>query len=79
MALDGVFIKKLTAELQQAVGAHIDKIHQPSTDELVLLLRKSGFAKRLLISAKAGQQRLHFTEMRFDNPATPPMFCMLLR
>ena len=79
MALDGVFIKKLTAELQQAVGAHIDKIHQPSTDELVLLLRKSGFAKRLLISAKAGQQRLHFTEMRFDNPATPPMFCMLMR
>ncbi len=79
MALDGVFIKKLTAELQQAVGSHIDKIHQPSNDELVLLLRKTGFTQRLLISAKSGQQRLHFTEMRFDNPATPPMFCMLLR
>lgn len=79
MALDGVFIKKLTAELDIAVGAHIDKIHQPSSDELVLLLRKSGFTKRLLISAKSGQQRLHFTEARFDNPQTPPMFCMLLR
>lgn len=79
MALDGVFIKKLTTELQQAVGRHIDKIHQPSADELVLLLRKTGFTQRLLISAKSGQQRMHFTEMRFDNPATPPMFCMLLR
>lgn len=79
MALDGVFIKKLTAELQAAVGAHIDKIHQPSLDELVLLLRKSGFAKRLLISTKSGQQRVHFTETRFENPQTPPMFCMLLR
>lgn len=79
MALDGVFIKKLTAELDIAVGAHIDKIHQPSSDELVLLLRKSGFTKRLLISAKSGQQRLHFTEARFDNPQTPPMFCMLMR
>lgn len=79
MALDGVFINKLTAELQSAVGAHIDKVHQPSNDELVLLLRKSGFAKRLLISARSGQQRIHFTESRFDNPATPPMFCMLLR
>ena len=79
MALDGVFIKKLTAELQQAVGSHIDKIHQPSNDELVLLLRKSGFNQRLLISAKSGGQRLHFTDMRFDNPPAPPMFCMLLR
>ncbi len=79
MALDGVFIRKLTAELQQAIGAHIDKIHQPSADELVLLLRSPGFAKRLLISAKSGLQRVHFTETRFDNPPTPPMFCMLMR
>lgn len=79
MALDGVFIRKLTAELQQAVGTHIDKIHQPSQDELVLLLRKSGFSERLLISARSGVQRLHFTQKRYDNPNTPPMFCMLLR
>lgn len=79
MALDGVFIKKLTAELSVAVNAHIDKIHQPSTDELVLVLRKPSFNKRLLISARSGFQRVHFTESRLDNPQTPPMFCMLLR
>ncbi len=79
MALDGVFIKKLTAELNAAVNTHIDKIHQPSADELVLVLRKPAFNKRLLISARPGLQRVHFTEMRLDNPPTPPMFCMLLR
>lgn len=79
MALDGVFIKKLTAELNSAVNSHIDKIHQPSSDELVLVLRKPAFNKRLLISARPGLQRVHFTEMRLDNPPTPPMFCMLLR
>ncbi len=79
MALDGVFIKKLTAELQEAVNTHIDKIHQPSADELVLLLRKPAFNKRLLISVRSGFQRIHFTDMRLDNPPAPPMFCMLLR
>lgn len=79
MALDGIFIKKLTAELQSAINTHIDKIHQPTPDELVLLLRKPGFAKKLYISARQGSQRVNFTEKQFDNPSVPPMFCMLLR
>ncbi len=79
MALDGVFIKNLVAELNDAIGAHIDKIHQPSADELVLMLRKPGFNKRLLISTRQGQQRIHFSTIKHDNPDKPPMFCMLLR
>lgn len=79
MALDGVFIKNLVAELNEANGAHIDKIHQPSADELVLILRKPAFNKRLLISTRQGQQRLHFSATKHDNPDKPPMFCMLLR
>lgn len=79
MALDGLFLHKLTGELKTAEGMHIDKIYQPSNDELVLLLRRPGEAKRLLISAAAANSRIHFTESRPENPATPPMFCMLLR
>lgn len=79
MALDGAFIQKLVAELTQAVGAHIDKIHQPSRDELVLLLRKPAFTKRLLLSAKSVSMGVYFSEIKYDNPATPPMFCMLMR
>ena len=79
MAFDGVFLQKVTAELKEAVDCHIDKIYQPSSDELVFLLRKKGFAKKLLISAKSGATRIHFTESSFENPETPPMLCMLLR
>ncbi len=79
MALDGAFIFKITEELKTAIDCHIDKIYQPTRDELVFLLRKKGFQKKLLISAKSGAQRLHFTESKYENPAVPPMFCMLLR
>lgn len=79
MAFDGGFTYKMISELNTAVGSHIDKIYQPSRDALVFLVRKKGFAKRILISAKSGAARVQFTEEKFDNPAVPPMFCMLVR
>lgn len=79
MALDGVFLHKLTKEIKTVEGMHIDKIHQPSNDELVLLLRRPGKTVRLLISANPATARVHFTESRPENPAEPPLFCMLLR
>ncbi len=79
MAFDGAFLHKVLAELNEAIDCHIDKIYQPSRDELVFLLRKKGFAKRLYINVKSGSARMHFTENRPENPDTPPNFCMLLR
>lgn len=79
MAFDGGFLSKVIGEISEAIDSHIDKIYQPSRDELVLLLRKKGFAKRLYINVKTGSARLHFTESRPENPAVPPNFCMLLR
>lgn len=79
MPFDGAFAYKIGKELSLAVDCHIDKIYQPSRDELVFLLRKKGFVKRLLISAKSGGARVCFTEEKFENPAVPPMFCMLVR
>ena len=79
MAFDGVFAHKISTELTEAVDCHIDKIYQPSRDELVLLLRKKGYAKRLLISARNNAARIHFTESKPENPENPPMFCMLAR
>lgn len=79
MAFDGAFAYKIAAELHSAIDCHIDKIYQPSRDELVFLLRKKGFVKRLLLSAKSGTARLSFTEEKYENPAVPPMFCMLVR
>ena len=79
MAFDGVFLHKIANELNSAVDTHIDKIHQPSKDELVFVLRKKGFMKKLLITVKPGNSRIHFTENKYENPLTPPNFCMLLR
>lgn len=79
MALDGGFLHLIKTELGKAEDSHIDKIYQPSRDELVLLLRKKGFAKRLIISARSGSARIHFTEQKSENPDSPPMFCMLAR
>lgn len=79
MAFDGAFLSKIRTELLEAVDCHIDKIYQPSKDELVFLLRKKGFLKRLLITVKSGSARIHFTENKFENPDSPPNFCMLLR
>lgn len=79
MAFDGGFLHKMITELNTAVDAHVDKIYQPSKDELVLMLRKKDFAKRILITVKPGSARVQFTENRYENPQVPPMFCMLLR
>lgn len=79
MPLDGAYLYKLKNEISSYVGAHLDKIYQPSRDELVFLLRSKEGTKRLLISAKPGSARMHFTSAKHENPASPPMFCMLLR
>lgn len=79
MAFDGAFLYKIIEELKTAIDSHVDKIYQPSRDELVFLLRKKGFVKRLLITTKQGSARIHFTENKYENPAVPPNFCMFLR
>ena len=79
MAFDGGFLHLMINELNTAVDSHVDKIYQPSKDELVLLLRKKSFAKRLLICVKAGSSRIQLTDNKYENPAAPPMFCMLIR
>ncbi len=80
MPLDGITLNLLKQELSGCiVGSRIEKIHQPSKDELVFHLRSREGAYRLLVSASANSPRLHLTSNAPENPATPPMLCMLLR
>ncbi|MEE1012451.1 MAG: NFACT RNA binding domain-containing protein [Acutalibacteraceae bacterium] len=80
MPLDGITLNLLKQELSQyIIGSRIEKIHQPSKDELVFHLRSREGAYRLLISASANSPRLHLTANAPENPATPPMLCMLFR
>ena len=80
MALDGVFTRFLTNELNgQLAGARISQIHQPNKDELVLAVRTLDGSRKLLISARANSPRVSFISQAPENPASPPMLCMLLR
>lgn len=80
MALDGAFLHHIRRELEEtAIGARVDRIHQPNREELLLLLRTRDGAFRLLLSARANSARIHFTRYAPENPKEPPMFCMLLR
>lgn len=80
MALDGIFLHHLKNEISAfAIGARVEKIHQPSKEELVFSLRSREGAKKLLVSAGAESARIHFTEYPPENPAQPPMLCMLFR
>ena len=80
MPLDALCLTAVAEELRPTlVGAKIDKIYQPTRDEVVLFLRGQGENVRLLLSANPGHPRAHLTTLPRENPDKPPMFCMLLR
>ena len=80
--MDGWTLRRLARELDDALrGARIDRIYQPGERDLVLAVRSAHMgARRLYMSAHQQFARVHFlADERPDNPATPPMFCVLLR
>lgn len=80
MPFDGVVAKAVTDELNRnIVGGRIYKIYQPAKDTLLLYIRSTNRNLKLLLSSNANTARLHLTEIEYENPASPPMFCMLLR
>lgn len=80
MPLDAVTVSALARELSDKIeGGRIDKIQQPEKDMLLISLRAKGENLRLVLAAGTGNARVHLTRGAFENPAEPPMFCMLLR
>ena len=80
MPLDALCLTAVAGEVRAAVqGGKIDKIYQPTRDEVVLYIRGPAGNVRLLLSASPGHPRAHLTERNRENPEQPPMFCMLLR
>jgi len=80
MALDGVFLNAIKDELTEIlIGARVDKVYQPSREEIILQMKAREGNFKLLICTGAGTARVHITNAEIENPKTPPMFCMLLR
>ena len=80
MAFDAFFLSAVLEEVREkCIGARIDKIHQPSRDTLILQMHNRDHRTKLLFAANPTAPRLHLTTASPENPAEPPMFCMLLR
>ena len=80
MAYDAGMMAAAIAEIRTAAGgARIEKITQPEKDEIVLQMRSFDGGRRLLINAGTNNPRMGFSTRQKENPASPPMFCMLLR
>ena len=80
MALDGIFLHSVKEELTEIlIGARVDKVYQPSREEVVLQMKAREGTYKLLICTGAGTARVHITNAEIENPKTPPMFCMLMR
>lgn len=80
MPFDAGMISALAAELgDRLIGGKIEKIHQPERDKIEIYMRAKGKQERLMISAAPGSPRFGLTALPKENPAVPPMFCVLLR
>ena len=80
MAFDAFFLSAVLAEVRErCLAGRVDKIHQPSRDTLILHIRCREGREKLLFAANPTAPRLHLTTASPENPAEPPMFCMLLR
>ena len=80
MALDGIFLHHITAELKENLtDSRVSQIYQPNRDELTVVFRTFNGTKRLLISTRANSPRINLCTSIPENPPTPTMLCMLLR
>jgi len=80
MSLDGFSMTPLITELNKKIaGGRIDKIFQPDRQTIVIWIRQPGENHRLVISSNPEQPRIYIAAASMENPATPPVFCMVLR
>lgn len=80
MSYDGLVTKAITFEIKKLLlGGKIQKISQPSKNDIVLNIYSVGKSYKLLLSANNNEARVHITERKYENPISPPNFCMVLR
>jgi predicted ribosome quality control (RQC) complex YloA/Tae2 family protein len=80
MPLDGLFTHATARELNNLlIGGRISKVHQPYSNEIILVIRNNGTNYPLLLSAHPTFARAQITRIPYENPQTAPNFVMLLR
>ena len=80
MAFDAGMLAAVLNEISSlCLGAKVEKIFQPTHDEVDLLLKNDGKSHRLVVNVGNNAPRISLSLVAKENPLTPPTFCMLLR
>lgn len=80
MSFDGIVTRKIVNELRKkTLGGKIQKISQPSKNDLILNIYSMGISYKLFLSANNNEARINLTEKKYENPEKPDNFCMVLR
>ena len=80
-SMDLAILQRIALELDELLpGRFVTRIHQPLPRDIVLRTRsRSGPEIKLMISADPALGRIHTTDLKIPNPASPPRFCAFLR
>lgn len=79
MALDGLVLKSLTNELNILINGKVNRIYQPTNNELLISIYANKKIYNLNIDISANNYRINLTTNEKSNPYVAPNFCMLLR
>ncbi len=80
MAFDaGMLAATLNEISQKALNGRVEKVFQPTRDEIIFLIHSESGNLRLSLSASTNSPRINIAKVTKENPAVAPMFCMLLR
>ncbi len=79
MPLDGVFLYKLSQELNIFKNGRINKVSEVSETDFIFGIRANYQNYNLLISLSSEYARVHLTTRTYEYPQNPKSFTMLLR
>jgi len=80
MPFDGIVLRAVSNELNSTlINGRVEKIFQPSRDEVFINIYSNNNRLRLIASANASHPRIHLTDSEPFNMPVTPNFCILLK
>ena len=80
MAYDACMMRAVLSEIEaRFIDAKVERVLQPQSDEVDLVLRSKGETKRLVFNVGPNAPRMQLSEQSKENPLKAPMLCMQLR
>ena len=78
MSFDGITLKSIVTEMQSLIGAKVNKVIQPNSNEILLNIY-NGNNFLIDINTSANNYRINISKHKKTSPLTIINFCMILR